>query len=204
MLYLYDKAICDDVYKSFNGDTVEDPFVKVVKPEGAITLAAQLQNDDVKFPVVALTRGDNTEVDTQRYNFVRAKKGIQAGFDPKTNNYYYEKSLPIKLEYQMSVIATNQADIDEIVRELLFKYTDQYFLSFDTPYEVTRRIRFGIQIVPGSAVEYVSRTFEYLSAGTLYEATINLECHGCVLLSYTAQHLKRQEFEVEDARFENK
>ena len=144
MIYLYDQAIVDDIVKSFNPNNVPNPAVRVIGPNEGISLAAQIQEDQVQFPVVTLTRADNIEVDTSLLNFTRLHEGINSVFDTKNNIIYKERSLPIKLAYDLNVFATNTADMDEIVRELIFKYTTMYFLTVKVPYESKRLIRFGV------------------------------------------------------------
>ena len=130
MIYLYDDAIVDDLRKSFQvPDGSSEPVVKVVDPEGIPSLAAQVQEDKIQFPIIALKRRPGVTIDTDRTNFTRIKKGVQSVIDPATNQLYYEKAVPIVLEYEMSVLATRTADQDELVRELLFKYTSMYFLT---------------------------------------------------------------------------
>ena len=45
MVYLYDNCIVDDLIRSFNPNSVDNPVVKVIGPEAAIGLAAQIKND---------------------------------------------------------------------------------------------------------------------------------------------------------------
>ena len=129
MLWVYDEAIADDLKKSFNPMNVPNPAVVVVDSENAIGLAAQIQEDKLSFPIVALTRNSTIAIDEALRNFTKMKKGVSTTFDNKTNTFYNERSMPIKLSYELSVFTTNQADMDEIIRELLFKYSSMYFLS---------------------------------------------------------------------------
>lgn len=197
MLYLYDNAISEDLRKSFNPDAVSDPLVRVVDPEAAVELAAQIQNDEVKYPIVALTRTPGVSVDKNRMNFTRAHRGVQAVLDPITNNLYYERAIPIQLSYKLTIITTNTADMDEIEREILFKYLSMYFLTFTLPYECKRKIRFGVTIDPDTEIESKSGTYNYLSNGQLYETIIPLRCEGCVLVTYTPAKLTRSQVGVE-------
>lgn len=198
MIYLYDDAIVDDLRKSFQvPDGSSEPVVKVVDPEGIPSLAAQVQEDKIQFPIIALKRRPGVTIDTDRTNFTRIKKGVQSVVDPATNQLYYEKAVPIVLEYEMSVLATRTADQDELVRELLFKYTSMYFLTITLPYECSRKVRFGVIINPTEQIENKSATFEYISEGRLYETVIPLKCEGCVLVSYTPASLTRVITEVQ-------
>lgn len=197
MIYLYDRALCQDLNRSFNPNNVPNPAVKVIDPEGAITLAAQMNNDEVTYPIAVFTRSDDIVIDRDRYNFTRAKKGVPVGFDNKNNMIAMEKVIPIKLDYNLTLLTTNTADMDELVKELLFKYTEMYYLTITLPYEVKRKVRFGIKIKQDADIHYESGTYDYISAGTLYQAIIPMECEGCVLVSYTPVHLKRMETEIE-------
>lgn len=197
MLYLYDEAIVKDLERSFNPDAVDNPLVKVVDPEAAVSLAAMLQDDDIRFPLVAITRDADTPIDTDRLNFTRAHKGVVSVLDPDTNELYYEKSIPIKLSYKLTVLTTNTADMDELVRELLFKYVSMYFLTITLPYECKRKVRFGMSIDIESNIERKSGTFDYIETGKLHETTIPIKCDGCVLVHYTAAKLVRTVYEIE-------
>lgn len=196
MVYLYDKAICKDLEQSFNPENVENPVVKVIDPEGSIGLAAQIQNDEIKFPIVSVTRDDNFAIDTDRWNFTRAHKGVASVIDNKTNELYYEKVVPIKLSYNLSLLTTNTADMDELFREILMKYTSMYFLKIKLPYECERYVRFGV-VVEQDNIEKSSGSFDYIEGGKLYETVIPLRCEGCVLVTYTPAKLKRSEVQIQ-------
>ena len=196
ILYLYDSAIANDLSHSFNPENVPNPLVKVIDPEAAIEIAAQIQNDSIKFPIVVVNRNPDTPVDNDRMNFTRLHKGVQSALDPKTNELYYEKVIPIDLRYALTVLATNVADCDELVRELVFKYTNMYFLTIKLPYEVDRKVRFGVILDPNSNISRSSGPVEYLKSGQLYQAIIPLKCEGGVMVSYTPAKLRRTAHEI--------
>lgn len=199
MLYVYDNAIVDDLTKSFNPNAVADPVVKVISPEHAVEVAAQIQEDKLSFPIAMLTRSDDINIDTSRTNFTRMHKGVLSVMDPATNLLYYEKAVPIKLAYSLTVLTTNTADMDELVRELIFKYTSMYFLTIQLPYECKRKVRFGIRIDPDSTIARSSSSGDYLGKGQLHQSILSLVCDGCVLVSYTPAKLKRTAYEIESA-----
>lgn len=197
MLYLYDNAIAEDLQRSFNPTSQLNPEVKVVDPEGVISLIAQMQEDRISFPIVVLTRHEDTPIDNTRTNFTRMHRGIATVIDPDTNELYYEKVIPIKLSYDLTVLATNTADMDELVKELLFKYLSMYFIKFQLPYECRRPVRFGVSVDPETEISRKSGQFEYIDGGTLHQAIITLKCEGAVLVSYTPVKLKRGVQDVE-------
>ena len=193
MVYLYDRAIVDDLIKSFNPGEVDEPVVRVISPEQMVGLAAQIQNDNIKFPIVALSR--EYDLNSDHPNSSWAQAGVVSVIDPKTNNLYYEKVIPIRLTYAMTILTTNQEDMDEIIRELVFKYTSEYFYTITLPYECNRRVRFGVRLENSSGAVQ-SSSGEYLETGRLYQSILNLVCDGAVLVNYTPAHLKRMTHEV--------
>lgn len=195
MLYLFDDAICNDLIKSFNPVADgQQPVVKVVSPEAIIGLAAQIQEDKIGFPLIAVTRNPY-QIDNNRLNFTRSHFGIASVIDKETNMLYYEKALPITLSYNLTILTTNQADMDELIRELLFKYVNMYFLTIQLPYESDRKVRFGITINGDTEIERSSGNLEYIENGTLYQSIITLQCDGCCLVTYTPAHLMRYELD---------
>ncbi len=189
MLWVYDNAIVADLLKSFNPDNVPNPVVRVVSPEEAIGLAAQLQSDEIKFPIVALTRDDSVEIDDNLTNFTKIHQGVATVFDNDKNEYYMERSIPVKLSYSLTVLTTNVADMDEIIKELIFKYSSLYFITITVPYESKRRVRFGIEVDP-SGISRSSATRDYIESGKLHQSILPLKCVGTVLLSYTPAKLQ--------------
>lgn len=191
MLYLYDNAICEDLQKSFNTTGKNAPVVKVFSPEHVLELVAQIKEDKISFPVIALERIEPVKIDQSRANFTRLHKGVVSVFDNEKNNIYYEKVVPVKLAYRLTALTTNQVDSDELTRELIFKYTNMYYLPIKLPYEANRHIRFGVRIDPDMDISTQSSSSQYISEGKLYDTSMQLECEGCVLVSYTPVKLKR-------------
>ena len=189
MLYLYDSAIAKDIKKSFvDGEGNSD--VKVVDPAAAVNILAQIQDDSIKFPAVVLTRDPTYSIDTQRTNFTAMHRGVLTVMDTETNKLYYEKVIPVTLRYNLTILATNTADVDELTKELLFKYLQMYYLTIELPYEAERKIRFGVAVRPDIEVQQSSGSFDYLESGKLYQTVIPLHCEGCILVSYTPVRLK--------------
>lgn len=190
MLWVYDDAIVEDLRKSFNPNNVPNPAVTVIDPENAIGLAAQIQEDKIQFPVVVLTRSPNIPVNESTRNFTKTKKGVPTTFDDKNNVLYHEKTIPIDLSYELSAFTTNTADMDEIIRELIFKYSSMYFLTAKIPYESKRNIQFGV-IMDSDGIEQQSTSSTYISEGKLHASSVTLKCEGCVLVHYTPRRLQR-------------
>lgn len=198
MIYLYDEQLVADLEHSLNMPDNSAPVVKVIDPEHIIGLAAQIQNDEIQLPLIAVERKDYF-VDTDRTNFTMQHAGTSVIIDNKTNMIYNEKVMPVNLQYTLTVLTSNQEDMDEIIKELIFKYTNMYYLTIKVPYEVShldRKLRFGVRIERPDAIEKRSGASQYMESGQLFQATIPLICDGAVLLSYTPHHMPRYSYEV--------
>ena len=200
MLYLYDRALVDDLKKSLTGEA--NPNVVMSNAETFPGILAQIQDDTITYPLILVQRGEDTPIDTSRYNFTRAKFGVPCVFDNKENNVYYEKALPVNIQYTLRILSTNVADRDELARELFYKYSSMYFLTIQVPYESDRKIRFGLELDLDYGIKNESAAFDYISTGALYQATIVLNTQGCVLLTYTPRHLNRR-VASDDIKFED-
>ena len=190
MLWVYDNAIVKDLSECISPDSSANSNVRMMGDDGIMGILAQLQEDKIKFPALFLNRHPETPLDKTRYNFTRLHKGVATTYDPKTNNIYVEKAAPIELKYDLHVLTTNTTDMDEIIRELLFRYSSMYYLTVTVPYESKRKIRFGVAINPDTNIDRKSGLSDYIDGGKLYESIIQLECQGAVLLSYTPRHMQ--------------
>jgi len=192
MLYIYDNAIASDLASSIDPDASVNDIVKIIGKEGILPLIAQMKEDMIKFPVLCLIRDPETAIDTTRVNFTAMHKGVPLGIETESQNIYLEKTIPINLSYTLSILATNTVDSDELLRELMFKYTSQYFLNVKLPYEVDRNIRIGVIIDPGSITRN-SGSLEYIQSGSLYETQMKLNCQGACMVTYTPKHVVRED-----------
>ena len=189
MLWIYDQAIVDDLTKSLTSDANQHVFL--TNADNYASILAQIQEDTITYPLVLLHREEDMPINTSAMNFTRYQFGVPAAFDPKTNNLYYERALPVNLSYTLRVLSTNVADTDELARELFYKYISMYFLTIRAPYESDRKIRFAIDVDMEYGVKRESASADYLSTGALYQSTMRLVTSGCVSLTYTHRHLQR-------------
>ena len=201
MLYLYDQALCDDLKSSLTDELNKNVFL--TDADNYPGILAQIQDDTITYPLLLLHRDEDTPIKTDRMNFTRYQFGVPCAFDNKTNNVYYERALPIEVNYTLRILSHNVADTDELARELFYKYISMYFLTIQLPYESDRKIRFGVQVDMEYGIKRESGGSEYLSSGALYQSTIHLKTEGCVSLTYTARHLTRNVIDTSDIKIEN-
>lgn len=198
MLYLYDNAIVEDLQKAIDPQGNMNQNIKAMNPGELIGLLAEIEEDKVSFPLVCVIRDEDITLDSNRANFARLHSGHVECFDPKTNNLYFEKSVPIELKYAIHILATNSADLDELTREIFFRYSSKYFITMKKPYEgKINDIRFGVSIPPGVTIRRESANSEYIKEGKLYESIIPITCDGAVWLSYTPRHMTRVVHDIE-------
>lgn len=190
MLWCYDDAIVKDLASCIDPEGGANNTVKMMGEGGMMGVLAQLQEDRITFPAIFLQRHQETPLDPNRFNFTRLHKGVPAVYDAENNDIYLEKAVPIDLKYDLHVLTTNTTDMDELLRELLFRYSSMYYLTMEVPYESKRKIRFGMAINPNTSIRRISGTSEYVENGRLYESIAEIECQGAVLLNYTPRHMQ--------------
>ena len=201
MLYLYDSALVDELKASLTDEVNKN--VVLTDAENYQGILAQIQDDTITYPLILLHRDDDTAINTQLMNFTRYKIGVPCVFDNKTNTVYYERALPVDVNYTLRILSHNVADTDELARELFYKYLSMYYLTIRVPYESDRKIRFGIQVDMEYGIKKESGSFDYISTGALYQSTIHLKTQGCVYLTYTGRHLQRTVLDTNNVGIED-
>jgi hypothetical protein len=201
MLWIYDQAIVDDLKASLTD--AANANVIISGPDNYQSILAQIQEDTITYPLILLHRDDDTQVITSLMNFTRYQFGVPCVFDNKTNNIYYERALPVALNYSLRILSTNVADTDELARELFYKYISMYYLTIRVPYESDRKLRFGISVDMDYGIKRESANAEYLESGVLYQSTMQLKTEGCVSLTYTPRHLTRTVIDTNKIGIEN-
>ena len=201
MLYLYDRAVCDDLKSSLTDELNKNVFL--TDADNYPGILAQIQDDTITYPLILLHRDEDTPIRKDQMNFTRYQFGVPCTFDNKKNIVYYERALPVEVNYTLRILSHNVADTDELARELFYKYISMYFLTIRTPYESDRKIRFGVQVDMDYGIKKESSGSEYLSTGALYQSTIHLKTDGCVSLTYTPRHLIRNVLSTDDIKIED-
>ena len=127
MLHLYDDAIVNKFRKLF-----KDSRITIQPPENAIRYAAQLDGDDVKFPLISINR-TNWSIRSSELNFAQSRTGVLDHVN-SDNTLSIMKIIPIRLDYQLDVYTIDKKSNDEIYRELLFYFLNNPTLEVDIPY----------------------------------------------------------------------
>ena len=201
MLYLYDRALCDNLKASLTDAANKNVFLTTV--ENYPGILAQMQEDTITYPLILLHREPDTPVIKELMNFSRYQFGVPCVFDNKTNTVFYERALPVDITYSLRIISTSVAETDELARELFYKYISMYYLTIQLPYESDRKIRFGVSVDMDYGIKKESSSAEYTQTGSLYQSTMMLKTEGCVSLTYTPRHLQRTVIATDKLGIEN-
>jgi hypothetical protein len=160
----YDKAIIDNFRKVFNSDAIY-----ILPVENAIRFTAQLNRDDVKFPLISTTRLGYSIVNSN-VNFPAKMIG---GFKDRSDNYnIFAQSIPIRIDYQIDVFTVDRVSCDEIVRELIFYIGQHPTLKAHFEYGLDYDHNFNLFL--NDEIEDNSDTVEHINNGVLFRNTLTM------------------------------
>ena len=113
MIQIYDEAIVKKFQHLFN-----DTRITIQPPENAIRYTAQLEQDDVTFPLISLNQ-TNWSIRRGDLSFAQSRTGVLNRVNPD-NSLSVMKVIPIRIDYQLDIYTVNKVENHEIYRELVF------------------------------------------------------------------------------------
>lgn len=175
---LYDKAIIDHFREIF-----DDERIHILPVEHAIRFTAQLQKDDVKFPLISTTRL-NYSIRTSDVNFHALRQG---GYQNRNSNgtNMFAQIIPIRINYQMDIFTVDKTTGDELVRELVFHIMQNPTLMVDVPYKLNMEHNFNIFL--DSDIVDNSDTIEHLDKGVRFRNTLTFYTDDAYLFASREQ-----------------
>lgn len=175
-MHLYDDAVVEKFKELFGTDKMF-----IIPPERAKDTIAQIEKDDVKFPLVSLDRKGFTIRDNA-INWSASIMGLADSItdDGKANIMHV---IPIKINYQLDVYTADRVSCDEILRELIFYFTLHPTLMVKIPYGLNTRHKFNLFFNPD--IEDNSDTISHIEKGVLYRYTANLYTDDAYLFANT-------------------
>lgn len=172
MLYLYDEVVVDKFTKLF-----KDSRITIQPPENAIRYAAQLEGDDVQFPLISLNR-TNWSIRGSDMSFAQSRTGVLNRVNDN-NTISVMKVIPIRLEYQLDIYTVDRKTNDEIYRELIFYLVNNPTLIVKIPYTLNTEHKFNLFF--NDDITDNSDTVEHVNRGVLYRYTSTLYCNDAYL-----------------------
>jgi hypothetical protein len=159
----YDDAIINKFRSIFNDNTIY-----ILPVENAIRFSAQLNRDDVRFPMISTTRLGYS-VRNADINLAAKTWGNFVTRDGKNNNIFAQ-TIPIRIEYQMDVFTVDRASCDEIVRELIFFFAQHPTLIAHFDYGLN--IDHNFNLYQNDEIVDNSDTVEHVNNGVLFRNTL--------------------------------
>ena len=159
----YDDSIIKKFRQIFNDDTIY-----ILPVENAIRFSAQLNRDDVKFPMISTTRLGYS-IRNSDINYTAKMIGSFTTRDGKNNNIFAQ-TVPIRIEYQMDVFTVDRQSCDEIVRELIFFFLQHPTLQAHFDYGLNIEHNFNLYL--NDEIVDNSDTVEHVNTGVMFRNTL--------------------------------
>lgn len=179
--YLYEKVLVDELRK-ISGDG----RVSVIAPDQAIQYYAQFDKEKDKFqlPAIVLSRGQTTLVE-ERKNQVAMLNGQTSRLDNE-NIIHKGQNIPMKIVWQVDVLAVDRFTCDEIIRELVFFFTTHPRFYVEVPYDLNIEQNFDIFISPD--IEDNSDLVDFPNRGEYFRETLTIFTDNAQLFSSSKQY----------------
>lgn len=177
-IHFYDKAIVNHFR-----NLLDDNRIHILPVEQAIRFTAQLQKDDVVFPLISINRTGWSMLNN-RINWTASNVG---GFQKRNNNgtNTLMKVIPIRINYQVDVFAVDRYTCDDIIREIFFNLVSTPTLSIDIPYRLDSKHNFNV-FIDDDVVDN-SDTVEHVNKGVLFRNTFTMYTDDAYLFASNIQ-----------------
>lgn len=168
----YDDAIITKFREVFNDDTIS-----ILPVENAIRFSAQLQKDNVEFPMISTTRlgysirNNDVNFNAKMIGSFKGRNGL--------NDNIFAQVVPIRIEYQLDVFTVDKVDGDEIVRELIF-----FFLQHPTlkaHFEYGLNIDHNFNLFLNDDIVDNSDTVNHVNTGVMFRNTLTFYTDDAIL-----------------------
>lgn len=181
----YDDAITEKI----KGWLADSSQLRVLSPEESdrlIQLNAEDSNDKpLQLPLIAISRNKDIEIEsTIKQN--KSFDGLILGPGSKENTTVHMNVIPIKTTYQLDIYTKKRVEVDEYVRQYLFKLINNPQLIVNIPYNSATTnylVRHTANLRVLNTVSDTSDISTHIFTGQFYKWTIQLELHDGFLFS---------------------
>lgn len=177
----YDEAITQKI-KGWLADTSK---LRVLSPDEStrlIQLQAEDSNDQpLQLPLIAISRNKDIEIESaikQNKSF----DGLVIGEDKTTASVIHLNVIPVKTTYQLDIYTKKRIEVDEYVRQYLFKLINNPQIIIEIPYN-NYIVRHTANLRVLNTVSDTSDIPNHLFAGQFYRWSIQLELQDGFLFS---------------------
>lgn len=179
-VYAYDMAIVEDFRIRFNykkdGTPKTNNIVQITNSESAFEIIGDLDNDNIKFPIISLTRTGWSMKDNH-YEAQIHQGSLVDYMEPNDKNDKRLKQvrlqvLPIQIDYQIDIWTQNRIDNDILARELIWFYKQNPQMLVKIPHGLNAKHVFNVAF--DSDVTDNSDISEHNSRGRYYRQTFGM------------------------------
>lgn len=177
----YDEAITQKI----KGWLADSSKLRVLSPDESnrvIQLNAEDSKDEpLKLPFIAISRNKDIEIEsTIKQN--KSFDGLIIGKDVATATTIHLNVIPIKTTYQLDIYTKKRIEVDEYVRQYLFKLINNPQIIIEIPYN-NYIVRHTANLRVLNTVSDTSDIPTHLFSGQFYKWTIQLELQDGFLFS---------------------
>jgi hypothetical protein len=177
----YDDAITEKI----KGWLADSSKLRVLSPDESnrlIQIQAEDSNDEpLKLPLIALSRNPDIEIESAiKQN--RSFDGLIIGKDETNATTIHLNVIPIKTTYQLDIYTKKRIEVDEYVRQYLFKLINNPQIIIEIPYN-NYIVRHTANLRVLNTVSDTSDISTHIFPGQFYKWTIQLELQDGFLFS---------------------
>lgn len=177
----YDEAITQKI----KGWLADSSKLRVLNPDETnrlIQLKAEDSEDKpLTLPLLAISRNRDIEIESA----IKQNKSFDGWVlekDKTTDTVVHMNVIPIKTSYQIDIYTKTRIEVDEYVRQYLFKLINNPQIIVEIPYN-NHVVRHTANLRVLSPVSDTSDISTHLFPGQFYKWTIQLELHDGFLFS---------------------
>lgn len=188
-IYLYEDAIIKEL-RAITGDG----RIHIIDPSQAISFLAQFDKDKVTLPAIIMSRG-SVSLTTETKNQVVALKGQTSRIN-NDNTVSKAQLLPIRAEWSLDILAADRYTCDEIIRELVFYFTQHPKFTVKIPYNLDIDQSFDIFL--DSSIEDNSDLVDFPNTGEFFRETLSIYTENAHFYSSHRQYITQAIVDTED------
>lgn len=185
MIQLYDEALLDYLVNSFSND------VKIVPVSEFWRVIAMHKENSLQLPSICISRS-NQAVDPELKSWVTSRMGMIDRVEK--HRLVTEQSMPISLNYNLTLLATKQDDIDELTSEVIFLIVNKPRVTITIPYGSNRTV--NAQISMSGDITEGSLRDTFSDTGILYQTVIPIRMIGANLYNIENRNLRYLRWEL--------
>lgn len=179
MIQLYDEALFDYLQTAF------DIEIQVVGVSDFWRVVAMHKEAQLQLPAICVSRSSNTR-DEELKSWVIGRRGRTDRIEK--NKRITEQALPLVLNYNLTLLATTQDDIDELTSEVIFLILNKPKVSVQIPYGSERDTNAQITIHGDVTNDSLSDSFS--DTGILYQTVIPIKMLGANIFNLEKRNLR--------------